>query len=58
MGRIIGIIISLVMIIGGLTGKLALRGTGSSTALVVVGVIFLIIEIVLLVKENKAFSDE
>lgn len=46
------------MIIGGLTGKLALRGTGSSTALVVVGVIFLIIEIVLLVKENKASSED
>ena len=33
------IVIGIVMIIGGLTGKLALIGTGSSGALVVVGVL-------------------
>ncbi len=36
------ILIGLVMIVGGASGKLALRGTGSSGALVVVGVILLI----------------
>jgi hypothetical protein len=35
------IIIGLVMIIGGATGKLALRGTHSSGALVVIGVLLL-----------------
>lgn len=57
MGRVIGIIISLVMIIGGLTGVLELRGTGSSTALVILGIIFLVIEIILIAKNNKG-SDE
>jgi hypothetical protein len=31
------VIFGLVMVVGGLSGKLALRGTGSSTALVVLG---------------------
>jgi len=35
------IIIGLVMIIGGATGKLALRGTGSSGALVAIGIALL-----------------
>lgn len=52
-GLIISIIISVIMIIGGLTGTLALRGTGSSGALVVVGVILLIIDIVKIVSRNK-----
>lgn len=58
MGRIIGILISIIMIIGGLTGTLALRGTGSSTALVVVGVILLIIEIIMIAKEDKESGTE
>lgn len=44
-GNVIGIIFSLIMIIGGLTGSLALRGTNSSIALVVVGVLFLLYDI-------------
>lgn len=52
-GLIISIIISVIMIIGGLSGTLALRGTGSSGALVVVGVILLIIDIVKIVSRNK-----
>jgi hypothetical protein len=36
------IIFGIVFIIGGLSGKLALRGTHSSTALVVVGVVLLL----------------
>lgn len=50
---IIGIIISLVMIIGGLSGDLVLRGTGSSIALVVLGFIFLILDIIRLVAAIK-----
>lgn len=52
-GRIIGLIISLAMIIGGLSGELVLRGTDSSTALVVVGALLLVFEIVMLVVPNK-----
>ncbi len=52
-GLIISIIISVIMIIGGLTGELVLRGTGSSAALVVVGVILLVIDIVKIVSRNK-----
>jgi hypothetical protein len=52
-GRIIGIGISLVMIIGGLSGELVLRGTNSSTALVIVGVLLLVFEIVMLAASNQ-----
>lgn len=51
--RVIGIIISLIMIIGGLSGTLVLKGTNSSTALAAVGGVLLLIEIVLLVVSNK-----
>ena len=44
-GNIIGIIISIAIIIGGLTGGLVLRGTNSSIALVVVGILFLLYDI-------------
>ena len=52
-GLIISIIISVIMIIGGLTGSLVLRGTGSSVALVVVGVILLLVDILKIVDRNK-----
>lgn len=52
-GLIISIIISVTMIIGGLTGSLALRGTGSSAALVVVGVILLLVDILKIVGRDK-----
>ena len=56
--RIFGILISLALIIGGLSGKLVLRGTNSSTALVIVGILFLIYEIYAAVKESKLTEDE
>lgn len=46
LGNIIGIIISIFLIIGGLKGDLVLRGTNSSIALVVAGILFLIYDIV------------
>lgn len=52
-GMIISFFISLIMIVGGLSGTLALRGTGSSTALVIVGVILLIIDILKIVVNSK-----
>ena len=44
-GNVMGLIISSLLIIGGLSGEAVLRGTNSSGALVVVGVGFLIYEL-------------
>lgn len=53
-GRIIGLVISLVMIVGGLSGTLVLKGTNSSTALAIVGGLLLVFEVVMLtVSSNK-----
>jgi len=41
MDRVIGIIISIMMIIGGLSGEFVLRNTDSSVGLVIFGVILL-----------------
>jgi hypothetical protein len=43
MRGILSIIIGLVMIVGGLSGQLALKGTGSSYALAGVGLVLLVI---------------
>lgn len=45
LGRIIGIIISVWLIWGGLSGEAVLIGTNSSTALIIVGCIFLIVDL-------------
>ena len=52
-GRIIGVLISIGLIIAGLSGEFALRGTNSSTALVVAGIIFLIIDIIGIIRYKK-----
>ncbi|MCR4828604.1 MAG: hypothetical protein K5864_03985 [Bacteroidales bacterium] len=57
-GRIIGILISLGLIIGGLSGEFVLRGTNSSKALVVAGVIFLIWDIYKIIKDRKNKNDD
>lgn len=57
-GRIIGILISLGLIIGGLSGKLVLRGTDSSMALVIVGVLFLIWDIYKIIKDSRKKDDD
>lgn len=51
-GAIIGIFISIGLIIAGLSGEFVLRGTNSSTALVVVGCLYLIYDIVKLAGQN------
>lgn len=52
--RVIGIVISLVMIVGGLSGLLVLRGTNSGIALTVVGIILLVIDVIGLIRiKNK-----
>ncbi len=55
--RIIGIIVSLALIIAGLSRNYVLKGTTSSTALVIVGVIFLIADIIGIVRYNKNNED-
>ena len=53
-GMIFSLLISVGLIIAGLSGNFVLRGTNSSTALVVAGIIFLIIDIVrIAIKLNK-----
>lgn len=51
--RIIGIIISIALIIGGLSGEFVLKGTNSSTALVVAGLVFLAYEVFRLFLDKK-----
>ncbi|MDR1800266.1 MAG: hypothetical protein LBQ95_00225 [Lachnospiraceae bacterium] len=56
-GYILQIVISVGLIIGGLSGKLVFRGTNSSAALVVFGVVWLIIDIIrLIVYVNRTKS--
>jgi hypothetical protein len=50
MGRII---IGVIAVLGGLSGKLALRGTGSSTALVIVGAVFIVLGAIQMKKRNE-----
>jgi uncharacterized membrane protein YfcA len=56
-GKIIGILISIGLIIGGLSGEFVLRGTDSSTGLVIVGVLFLIYDIFGIVRDKKKEDD-
>ena len=52
-GRIVGIIISIGLIIAGLSGSFVLKGTNSSIALVIVGVIWLVYDIFMLKKDKE-----
>ncbi|MBR1808800.1 MAG: hypothetical protein IJ776_05395 [Paludibacteraceae bacterium] len=52
-GRIFGLLISIALIIMGLSGQFVLKGTDSSIALVVAGVVFLIFDIIGIVRANK-----
>ena len=45
-GRIIGLIISIALIIAGLSGSFVLKGTNSSMALVVFGAVLLVFDII------------
>lgn len=56
-GRIIGILVSVALIIMGLSGEYVLKGTESSTALVVVGFLFLLWEVFGLVRDKKKEDD-
>jgi len=51
--KILGLVISLGLIIGGFSGELVLIGTNSSTALIVAGFIFLIIDIISIIMHVK-----
>ena len=50
---IIGIVISLGLIIAGISGEYVLKGTDSSVALIIAGCIFLVYEIYKIVKYKK-----
>ena len=50
---VIGIIISLGLIIAGLSGEFVLKGTDSSVALIIAGGVFLIYDIYKIVKYKK-----
>ena len=52
-GRIIGLLISIGMIFAGLSGEFVLAGTESSAALVVFGLVFLVVDIIGMVKASK-----
>lgn len=53
LGLICSTIISVIMIFGGLSGRLAFRGTNSSTILVVAGVIYLVYDIYRIIKYKQ-----
>lgn len=57
-GRIFGLLISIAIIVAGLSGQFVLKGTDSSLALVVVGVVFLIIDIIGIVRAKNKEKDE
>lgn len=52
-GRIIGLLISVGLIVLGLSGNFVLKGTDSSIALVIVGIVFLIFDIIGIVRANN-----
>jgi hypothetical protein len=56
-GKIIGLLISIGLIIAGFSGEFVLRGTDSSTALIIAGVVFLIFDIVGIVRETNKDKD-
>ena len=53
MRGIISIIIGLVMIVGGLSGTMVLRGTSSGAAFAGVGAVVLLVGVVRVVNRNK-----
>ena len=56
-GKIIGLLISIGLIIAGFSGEFVLRGTDSSIALIIAGVVFLIFDIVGIVRETNKDKD-
>ena len=56
-GRIIGILVSIALIVAGLSGDYVLNGTKSSVALVVVGVLFLVWEIFAFMRDKRNGED-
>ena len=53
LGRIIGLLISTGLIIAGLSGSFVLKGTDSSLALLIAGVVFLIFDIIGIIRANN-----
>ena len=55
--KIFGLLVSIALIVGGLSGELVLRGTDSSSALVVVGFLFLIWDIISIATHKKKMPE-
>ena len=55
--KIVGLFISMALIVGGLSGELVLRGTNSSTGLVVVGCLFLVYDLYRIATHNRVPDD-
>ena len=55
-GDIFGILVSIGLIFGGASGRMVLRGTDSSPALVVAGILFLVWDIVSIVRKRSAIE--
>jgi hypothetical protein len=53
MRGIVNIIIGVVFIVGGLTGRLALIGTNSGPALAVLGVVLIVVGVVRMVRSGQ-----
>ena len=51
--KIFGLFVSVALIIGGLSGEMVLRGTKSSTALVVFGFVFFIADVYSIITHKK-----
>ncbi|MDR2037646.1 MAG: DUF805 domain-containing protein [Bacteroidales bacterium] len=56
--KIFGLFVSIFLIIGGLSGEMVLRGTDSSTALVVAGFVFLVLDIFAIATHKKQKAQE
>jgi hypothetical protein len=56
--KIIGLLVSIGLIIGGASGGFVLRGTNSSTALIVAGVVFLIFDIYSIATHDQDAEDK
>ena len=57
-GKIFGLIFSIVLLIGGLSGKYVLKGTNSSTALVVAAVGFIIYDLYAIATHERASASQ
>ncbi len=56
-GDVLGILVSIGLIIGGASGKYVLRGTDSSSALTIVGIVLLIWDVISIFRKKSAYEE-